>query len=127
MMPAFPIAQPARGASEPRRRPMLASRAAHPVGIDGRSLNQVVDERVGEVGGIGLLDDPVARQRQYAGSSTASAVVVPETRSDAAGQSGARHGVPAAFGEGGPDAISSVTSARTRNTWASPLGPLHQP
>jgi hypothetical protein len=101
-------------------------RPPHAVGINGRPVGEGPHEHLGEAEAPGLLNVPVAGERQDSGCPTAVAVIVPESRADPARQAAAGYGVPASVGKRGPDA-SAVTWPSSRNTWASPAGPLHQP
>lgn len=76
-----------------------------PLGVDGCPTDKVVDQHVGEIERLRMLNMPVAGQRQNSGRSTAAAVVVPEAGADAAWQAAVGNGVPASVGESGPGSV----------------------
>ena len=89
-----------------RRRPLLVVRPPDTGVIDGRACGEVVDQHIREAEVVTALDDAVARECQDAGRTAATAVVVPESRSDATWETGVRDGVPAPVDEGNPGCVS---------------------
>ena len=82
------------------RHAVLAIRPPHAVSIHGRPVCRVRHEDVGEAEAIGLLNVPVARQRQDSRCPAAVTAVVPESGADHVGGSSGVAGLPGGFCRG---------------------------
>ena len=97
------------------RSTVLVIRPAHAVGIGGCPGREILDEYVGEVEVLCLLNVPVAGQRQDSRRPAAVTAVVPEPGTDAARQAAVGHGMPASAGECGPGGVPGDRAEQPEN------------